>query len=163
MQRTQVISLFALIVAVPAAGAGSFFAATPQPCFMTGGGAYRFSAAADANYTVRFDNNAARPDLRMQLVDDAAAADFVLVDDGKPADACRSATAVKSIRVDAAADKTDSKPDMTVTLSKQAAASEYKIYVRSAKFTEQDAAALFAVIWQSARKTDAAHDSIAQR
>jgi hypothetical protein len=29
----------------------------------------------------------------------------------------------------------------------------YKIYVRSASFSQQDAAALFAVIWQIARKT----------
>jgi 4,5-dihydroxyphthalate decarboxylase len=40
--------------------------------------------------------------------------------------------------------------DLTVALSRAPAA--YKIYVRSASFSEQDAAALFVVIWNSARK-----------
>ena len=40
-----------------------------------------------------------------------------------------------------------------MTLSRTAA--DYKIYVRSANYTEQDAAALFAVIWQNSHKTGA--------
>ena len=52
---------------------------------------------------MRIDNTAASPSLRMQVVDDPAAADFVLVDDGDAADACKAATAIKSIRLDPAA------------------------------------------------------------
>ena len=40
--------------------------------------------------------------------------------------------------------------DLTIAVSAQPA--DYKIYVRSASFSEQDAAALFAVIWRTARK-----------
>ena len=132
---------------IPAATAGSFFASSAKPCFIAGNAGYRISDSASANFTVRLDNTAAQPNLRMQLVDDSAAADFVLVDDGDAVNACTGATAIKSIRLDPAA----ANADLPVTLSRAPAA--YKIYVRSASFSQQDAAALFAVIWQTARQT----------
>ncbi len=103
--------------------------------------------ALSANVTVRIDNAAAKPDLRVQLIDDAAAADFVLLDDGVAAGACPGGTAIQSVHLD----PTAAKPDLTVALSRAPAA--YKIYVRSAGFSQQDAAALFAAIWRNAGKT----------
>jgi len=157
MTRAHLVSLMAFIIAIPAATAGSYFASGAQPsfgktsndkpCFIAGSAGYKISGSASADYTVRIDNAAVTPSLRMQLVDDPAAADFVLVDDGDAADACAAATAVNTIRIDPAAPK----PDLTVALSR--ANADYKIYVHSANYTEQDAAALFAVIWQAARKT----------
>ena len=147
MTRTHVAALIVLVVAIPAATAGSFLASSAQPCFSAGAAGYRISDSAAANFTVRIDNTAAQPDLRMQLVDDSAAADFVLVDDGDAVNACTGATAIQSIRLDPAA----ANADLTVSLSR--APADYKIYVRSAGFSQQDAAALFAVIWQTARKT----------
>jgi hypothetical protein len=167
MTRTHIASLLVLIVAVPAAIAGSFFASSAKtsyfktssfttsyfktsnvkPCFIAGAAAYQISGSASANTTVRIDNTAANPSLRMQLVDDPAAADFVLVDDNDSGDACKNATAINSIRVDPAA----LAADLTVALSQ--APADYKIYVRSANFSEQDAAALFAVIWKDSAKT----------
>ena len=38
-----------------------------------------------------------------------------------------------------------------------APAPDYKLYVHSARFSHQDAAALFGVMWQAARKRDLAH------
>ena len=154
MTRIHIVSLMVLSVAVPAATAGSFFGSSAntsdgKPCFIAGNAGYKLSGSAAANTTVRIDNAAASPNLRLQLVDDPAAADFVLVDDGDAADACKAATAIKSIRID----PTAANADLTVTLSRTAA--DYKIYVHSANFTEQDAAALFAVIWQSSHKTGA--------
>lgn len=152
MTRTHIVSLLVLIVAVPAAAASSFFASSAKtsnvkPCFIAGTAGYQLSGSTTADYTVRIDNTTPSPNLRMQLVDDPAAADFVLVDDGDAADACNTAPAIKSIRIDPAA----SHADLTIALSR--AAANYKIYVRSANFSEQDAAALFAVIWQDSRKT----------
>ena len=149
MTRTHLVSMMVLIVAVPAAAAGSFFASSTttsnlKPCFIAGSAGYQLSEAASANYTVRIDNAAPSPSL---LVGDPAAADFVLVDDGDATDACKTATAIKSVRIDPAA----LAADLTIALSR--AAADYKIYVRSANFSEQDAAALFAVIWQDSRKT----------
>lgn len=151
MTRTHIASLLVLIIGVPAAAAASYFTAnaTPErPCFIAGNAAYRISDSAAANYTVRVDNAAAASSLHMQLVDDPAVADFVLVDDDGIND-CKAATSVKSIRVDATAPT----PDLTVALSRQPAAT--KIYVRSANFSEQDAAAMFAVIWNNSRQAAA--------
>jgi hypothetical protein len=142
MTRTQIASLMVLMVGAPAA-AGAYFTAPARPCFVTGNSAYRVSETGAAKFTVRIDNAAARPNLRMQLVDDPAAADFVLIDDGNASNACQGA--VENIRLDHKAGN----PDLTVALSREAA--DYKNYVRSARFSAQDAAALFAVMWRDAR------------
>jgi hypothetical protein len=157
MKRTHIISLLALIAAVPAATAGPFFASTAKnakPCFNAGNAGYQLSGGPTADYTVRIDNSAQAPSLRMQIVKDPDAADFVLIDDGDADEACGANTAV-SIRLDPQA----AKPDLTIALSQTDA--QYKIYVQSAHYTEQDAAALFAVIWQSTRKTASAGHMIA--
>jgi hypothetical protein len=146
MKRPQVAALLVLIVVLPAAAAGSFFASRSKPCFIAGNIGYRISDKSSADLAVRIDNAAAKPDLRMQLVDDSSAADFVLVDDATAVNSCAGVATVKSVRLDAKAQK----PDLTVTLSRAPAA--YKIYVRSAEFSQADAAALFAAIWQNARK-----------
>ena len=147
MMRVRIVSLLALAIAVPAAAAAanSFFAAPPKPCFVTGKHAYRFATSGTANFTVRIDNTAPHPNLRMQMVDDPATADFVLVDDGDSSAACRDSGLVKSIRLDAGA----AKPDLTVALSRKPA--PYKLYVRSAAYSAQDAAALFAVMRRDTR------------
>jgi len=155
MTRSHMAGLLALVLAVPAAGAGAgIFSASSKPCFLSGNTAYRLSGSAAANFTVRIENDDAGADLHMQLVDDPADADFVLVGDGDDA-SCRDAGAVRSIRIDAAAEK----PDLTVALSKQPAAGGHKIYVRSTSFSAKEAAALFAVIW----KTEHGRESLARR
>jgi hypothetical protein len=146
MTRTHIAALLVFAVAVPAAIAGSFNTSNDAPCFVAGNIGYRMSDNASANVTVRIDNAAAKPDLRVQLIDDATAADFVLLDDGVAAGACPGGTAIQSVRLD----PTAANPDLTVALSRAPAA--YKIYVRSAGFSQQDAAALFAVIWRNAGK-----------
>ena len=147
MKRTHIAALLVLIVAGPAATASSFFSSNAKPCVIAGASGYQISDSATANFTVRIASAAAKASLRLQLVDDAAAADFVLVDDSDTVNACTGAAAVQSIRLDPSAPDAD----LTVVLSRQPA--DYKIYVRSANFSEQDAAALFAVIWKNARMT----------
>jgi hypothetical protein len=158
MTRTHIAALIVLVVAIPAA-ASSFFAASDRPCFIDGASGYRITDNASADVTVRIDidNAAAKPDLRMQLVDDAAAADFVLVDDADTINACTGAAAIRSIRLDPEA----AKADLTVALSRRPAG--YKIYVHSANFSQQDAAALFAVIWHKAGKTAGSRREFAAR
>ncbi len=152
MTRPRIASLLTLMIAVSAAAAHAFFAEPPKPCFVSGAHAYRIAGAEDASVTVRVNKTAAHPNLRMQLVNDPATANFVFVDDDDSAAACLNIGTVKNIRLDAEA----AKPDLTVTLSDKAA--PYKIYVRSAHYTPQDAAALFAVMRQ-----DAASSRIAAR
>jgi hypothetical protein len=138
-----------LMLAVPA-GAGAIFAPKIKPCFISGNAAYRIANGGVADVTVRIDNKAAHPTLSMQIIDDPAAADFVLVDDENDANACTSPTA--TIRLDSQAVNAD----MTVTLSGEPAA--HKIYVRSARFSAQDAAALFAVMWRNGHAIVAAQN-----
>ena len=144
MTRTRIISLAVLVAAIPAATAGSFSPAHTKTCFIAGSAGYLISAGTRADFTVRIDNTAPHPDLRMQIVDTPASADFVLIDDRESADACAEATSIKSIRVD----RGSRAPDMTVALSRQPA--DTKIYVRSAHYSDVDAAALFAAMWHDA-------------
>lgn len=151
MRRVHLIALIAVIAAVPVAAAGSYFggAISPsgKPCFVAGNAGYRLSDAKSANHVIRIDNTAATPALRMQLVDDPAQADFVLVDDTDSVGTCASAARIESIHLDPAA----ARPELTVTLSRQPA--DYKIFVRSVHFSGEDAAALFAVMWHKANAT----------
>lgn len=156
MRHAHIAVLLALAAAVPGAAATSYFGLSGKtafktgavkPCFIAGNAGYQLTAVGHARHTVRIDNAAARPHLRMQMVDDPAAADFVLVDDSDSAIACKGVSAIESIRIDAAAQK----PDLIVAVSREAAG--YKIYLHSENYNEQDAAALAAVIWQNASRT----------
>ena len=160
MTRTHLAALLVVAAAIPAAtAAGSFFtssASSKAPCFFAGNAGYRISNT-DADLTVRIDNASAAPDLRLQVIDDAAAADFVLVDDGDTGSACADATAIRNIRRDPQSDHAD----VTITLSR--APAPFKIYVHSAAFSQQDAAALFAAIWHTGRKIAGSGRAIAAR
>ncbi len=158
MRGTHSVTLMTLILAVSAAAGSSFFAGKNiEPCFITGGAGYRISDQGPASFTVRIDNTAPHPGLRLQVVDDPATADFMLIDDGEAAGGCRDATTVNSIRINAGVPR----PDMTVSLSREPA--DHKIYVRSASFSERDAAALFAVMWRNAQNHSGPGRKIAAR
>lgn len=148
MTPRRIVSVLmpAIVVPIVAVAALSFFTPQPKPCFVAGTHAYRLADSGNAQVTVRVAKAAARPDLRLQLVNNPAVADFVLVDDGDKPAACHDAGPIKSIRLDNAS----ANPDLTVALSQ--APAPHKIYVRSAHYTAQDAAALFAVMRQDARR-----------
>lgn len=146
MERIRKTLVLLSIVAVPAT-AQSYFTGSPAPCFTAGTSTFQVSSAAfSPDYRVKIESEAARPDLRMQLVDSPEIADFVLVDDfsGVEGNACKASTSIKTIKVDAA----ETAPDLTISLSDRAPSPDYRIYVHSARFSHQDAAALFAVMWK---------------
>lgn len=152
MRRLHIAVLLALATVVPGATAATYFSvsgktAAAKPCFVAGNAGYQLAASGSARHTVRIDNDAARPHLRMQIVDDPAAAEFVLVDDSDATAACSGVASVESIRIDQAA----AKPDLVIAVSR--APADYKIYLRSQTFDERDAAALAAVIWRNASRT----------
>jgi hypothetical protein len=137
-------------LAVPAAAAAYAMKATPkQPlCFASGASTYQIVTNVTApDYRIRIDAEAARPDLKMQLVDRPEHADFVLVDDFSSSEprTCKSSTPIRTVTLDAAAGK----PDVTVQLSADAKSADYKLYVHSARFSQQDAAALLAAMWKA--------------
>lgn len=136
-------------LALPATASSLFSSLESAPCFIAGSDGYQITAvkSGSVNHIIRFDNKTPNPNLRMQLVDDPARADFVLVDDGNAANACAEASHIEIIRLDPLA----LRPELTVALSR--APADYKIYVRSAHYSDQDAAALFAVMWHKANAT----------
>ncbi|HEY0302142.1 MAG TPA: hypothetical protein VGC36_12435, partial [Rhizomicrobium sp.] len=150
--HAHVAVLLILAAIVPGATAASYFTLgdktmTAKPCFVAGNAGYQLTANGTARHIVRIDNAAAQPHLRMQLVSDPAAAEFVLVDESDASLTCECVPTIESIRIDATA----AKPDLIVSVSREPA--DYRVYLHSASFDEQDAAALAAVIWQTASKT----------
>jgi hypothetical protein len=149
MRRFQKSVLLGLVVAVPAAAQA--FLPSKHSCFTAGTSTYQISASARTpDYKVRIDNHMAHPDLRMQLVDEPAAADFVLADDfdADQGDSCKTPAPVKTIRID----DDEKRPDLTISLAADMDTPDFKLYVHSARFSHQDAAALFGVMWQASRR-----------
>jgi hypothetical protein len=148
LNRLHEVLILTAALAVPAA-IHAMNAAPKQPhCFATGASTYQIVANAPTpDYRIRVDSQAAHPDLRMQLVDRAEHADFVLVDDfsdGEPR-TCKSSTPIRTVTLDGATGE----PDVTVYLSAGAQGADYRIYVHSARFSQQDAAALLAAMWKA--------------
>jgi xanthine/CO dehydrogenase XdhC/CoxF family maturation factor len=158
VNRIQKTLILVAAVALPAAAQSTFAPTRETQCFASGTTTYQIARNAPSpDFRVKIAdasaNPGSRPDLRMRLVDSAEKADFVLVDDfsaGDPAP-CRSSTPIRTVALDA----DTAKPDVTITLSADAALSDYKIYVHSARFSQQDAAALLAAMWKTEQRREA--------
>lgn len=154
MNRIHKTLILIAAVAVPAAAHSTFAPTRESLCFASGATTYQIARNASApDYRIRIADDSPRADLRMQLVDRAELADFVLVDDfsGKEQSACKSSTPIRTVTLDAGS----AKPDVTVQLSTETAASDYKIYVHSVRFSQQDAAALLAAMWKAGQQREA--------
>jgi hypothetical protein len=90
----------------------------------------------------------------MQLVDRPEIADLVLADEfDQPERAgCRSLRGVRTVLLD-----TGERPaDVTVRLAADEPAPDYRIYVRSLRHSQDEAAALLAAMWKAAQKRELA-------
>jgi hypothetical protein len=135
------------VLAFPAAAA-HFLAASPDLCFTAGSVTYRLSSDAPSpDYRIAIDNDAPYPDLRVRLVDRVETADFALTDDAGAmvGNACRAAGTLKTIRIVEAG----TPADFTIAVSRQPQASDFALYVHSARVSHFDAAALFALVRQA--------------
>lgn len=144
----------AALAAAPFAIAGTNALLTPAPdgpCFSAGLNDYRLTSRPGADYTIRVDNAATHADLTVQIVNDPALADFLLIEEDD-FQACRSSATARTIRVDAGAPE----PDLVIALSSDAADGRARIYAQPPAFRAEHAAALFAVIRKSPRKRIAA-------
>ena len=162
MNRIQKTLILIAAVAVPAAAHSTFAPSKESLCFASGATTYQIARnAASPDFRIRIADDGARPDLRadlrMQLVDRAEIADFVLVDDfsgGEPAP-CRSSAPIRTVALDSGA----AKPDITVELSADTAIADYKIYVHSVRFSHEDAAALLAAMWKTQERREAKREA----
>jgi hypothetical protein len=165
MDRLRPRVLLAAMLALPAA-ASTFLPPSLPPlasCFRSGASSYRIDDdAAPVDYRVRIASDAAQADIRIGLIGSPDLADFVLVDDAPEARAayCRDAAA-KSIAIGGNA----AGSSLVVTLAPDARAPDYRLYVASARFSTDQAAALLAVLATageppaSARRTDRVADA----
>jgi hypothetical protein len=154
MNHLQKSLILIAAVAVPAAAHSTFAPVPENLCFASGATTYRIAHnAAAPDFRIRIADASAHPDLRMQLVDRAEIADFVLVDDfsGKEAGPCRSSAPIRTVTLDPGT----AMPDVTVDLSADASAPDYKIYVHSVRYSQQDAAALLAAMWKTNQRREA--------
>jgi hypothetical protein len=136
-----------LVIAVPAA-AHSYFIASAKPCFTAGRDTYQIvQNTLSPDYRIKIGAEPAQSDLRVVVVDLPEQADFAIVDDVNAAagDACKAAGPVRTIRVDA----NYAKPDVSVALTRDSEAPDYRIYVHSARYSHHDAAALVAAMWKT--------------
>jgi hypothetical protein len=158
VNRIQKTLILVAAVALPAAAHSTFAPTRETLCFASGATTYQIARnAAAPDFRIKIADTLATsdalPDLRMRLVDSAEKADFVLVDDFSAGERapCRSSTPIRTVALDA----DTAKPDVTVTLSADAALSDYKIYVHSVRFSQQDAAALLAAMWKTDQRREA--------
>jgi hypothetical protein len=112
----------------------------PGPCIAIGQASLQLtSARSEAQFHVSFTDDPARATVRVQIADDAAAADFAVVDDVDSADngsceinALTQRVAISTVAAGAAP---------VIYLTRDAPA-DYKIFVRSKRFSAREAAAL---------------------
>ena len=160
MDRLRKTFALLCIAALPAVAA-PLLQSSPDLCFTAGSVTYRLTSDVPAaDFRVAIDNAAARPDLRVRLVDRVETADFALTDDAGSTSgrACHAAGAVKTVATvpaGAPADitiavarqnVTDAKTDNTSDAKLDGAGADFALFVHSARVGHFDAAALFALI-----------------
>lgn len=150
-KKIAVVLLFAVVLLHKPIYA-VFIISGENNCFGSDTYKYYFSETAIiADFTVKVRKDALLPDITMKLVNDPKQADLIFVDGFSQANmkVCKISipVGVKSIKLS----DTALLPDITVRLSETAILADYKIFILSAVFTKEEAAALFAVIWKSSR------------
>ena len=112
----------------------------PQPCVVVGSDAMRIATSPwHADLHVSFTDDPSLATVRVALADGADSADFAIVDDTAEAEdsACATTQATHSVLI------ADSPPDRApVIYLSQGGPAEYRIFVRSKRMTEREAAAL---------------------
>jgi hypothetical protein len=112
----------------------------PRPCIETGGTSVQIATAPwHADLHVGFTDDPRAATVRVQIVESAEAADFVVVDDADSAEANSCETGAGTRFVAVAAYPSASQP--IIYLSRDGDA-DYRIFVRSKTFSARDAAAL---------------------
>jgi hypothetical protein len=140
MLRVKVlVSAVPLIVAAILARVEYF--PSSQPCIAIGANTLQISSVPwHADLHVSFTDDPSLATVRVAISDNAEAADFAVVDDvdGIEDAACESKAGTQFVAISAHA----SASAAVIYLTHDYRASDYRIFVRSKRFTEHDAAAL---------------------
>ncbi len=144
-ERVRIMLRFKVLVSVVPLMAAALmarleFTPGPRPCVAVGSDAMQIATSpGQADLHVAFTDDPARATVRVVLADSADTADFALVDDIGEAEpsACAMTLATRFVLIDASpAD------DAPVIYLSSGGSAEYRIFVRSTRTTEREAAAL---------------------
>jgi hypothetical protein len=134
------VSVVPLVVAAILARVEFFPSA--RPCIALGAGSLEIGSAPwHANLHVSFTDDPRLATVRVAITDNAETADFAVVDDVDSVDdnnACDTTPATQYVAISAHASSTAP----VIYLTPDNAAADYRIYVRSRRFTAYEAAAL---------------------
>lgn len=105
-----------------------------------------------ADFKIMVSEYEVEPDIRIRLVSQPALADLVLADDLQGSDfpICRSSTRYQSTTLFVA--KFVTQPDVVITLNRKDRHADYTLYVNSETVSNDQAAALFWLAWEQARR-----------
>jgi hypothetical protein len=117
------------------------FFGSPRPCLAVGSDSLQI---ADLPFTadlhVAFTDDPALATVRVAISDDATSADFAVIDDAEDADdgSCEATPATRFVAISA---RPTSKAPV-IYLSRNGGPADYRIFVRSRRLTDREAAAL---------------------
>jgi hypothetical protein len=117
------------------------FFAPPRPCVAVGSDSVQIASLPfHADLHVAFTDDPSLATVRVALSDDAASADFAVIDDAEGAEegSCEATPATQFIAISA---RPTSKAPV-IYLSRDGGAADYHIFVRSKRLTDREAAAL---------------------
>lgn len=105
-----------------------------------------------ADYKVMVSEYEVEPDLRIRLVSHPDQADLILADElaGSDYALCRSSTRYRATTLFVA--KFVPQPDITIMLNRRDRHADYTLYVDSRIVSDDEAAALFGVLWEQRRQ-----------
>ena len=151
MRHGKAVLALLIVIGIPAAAKTLIKPA--EKCFTADATVYRFAPAGDRATTVQVGSDVQAPDVSIRVIDSPELADFILIDDQENTAACRRGPRATSTAIRLS---TSGQPNLRVSLSEEPAAGDYRIYVRSAAFSTEEAAALFAVMATSTGRTSMA-------
>jgi hypothetical protein len=117
------------------------FFASPRPCIAVGSDSVQIATLPfHADLHVAFTDDPAQATVRVTISDDAASADFAVIDDtdGTDEGSCAATPATQFIAISA---QPVSKAPV-IYLSREGGRADYRVFVRSRRMTEREAAAL---------------------
>jgi len=142
MERLPTILILLLIAGIPAA-APPLVSPSPQLCFTAGSVTFQTISQGRSDYRIKIVPGAADSHYRIQIVDRVDDADFAFVDDvgALSLDSCSAVGIVKTVKV-----VSDGPFDLAVAVSAQTTDADARLFVHSARFGHQHAAALLAAM-----------------
>lgn len=123
-------------------------------CPPTGADGFHFDVTPlQADYKVMVSDYEVEPDISIRLVNRFAQADLVFTDGEADSDAtvCRSPTRYRATTLFVA--KFVTQPDITIMLNSRVKHPDYTLYVDSESYSADEAAAIFAVLWERQRRS----------